>query len=182
MFLSTTDISFWLGIEIRVSQTFRNSVMPARPRFILFGPSKLNGNVTIPTVRTPISRAICATRGAAPVPVPPPIPAVIKTISAPSISVSTASLSDSIASLPISDLAPAPKPLVRFLPICILFSAALFSRSCASVLITMKSTPFIPACIILFTAFPPAPPTPITLRFAFCSARLSNSNSIVFSF
>ena len=46
---------------------------------------------------------------------------------------------------PISDFAPAPKPLVRFFPICILFSAALFSRSCASVLITMKSTPFIPA-------------------------------------
>ena len=163
-----------------MSQTFLNSVIPAKPLFIRFGPSKLKGRVTIPTVKTPISLAICATLGAAPVPVPPPIPAVMKTISAPSINDFTASLSDSIASLPISDFAPAPSPLVRFLPICILFSAALFSRSCASVFITIKSTPFIPAWIILLTAFPPAPPTPITFRFAFCSAKLSNSNSIVF--
>ena len=35
------------------------------------GNNKLNGRVTIPTVKTPISLAICATRGAAPVPVPP---------------------------------------------------------------------------------------------------------------
>ena len=35
-------------------------------------PSKLNGLVTTPTVRMPISRAISATTGAAPVPVPPP--------------------------------------------------------------------------------------------------------------
>lgn len=44
-------------------------------------PSKLNGYVTTPTVRYPASFEIWATTGAAPEPVPPPMPAVIKTIS-----------------------------------------------------------------------------------------------------
>ena len=35
-------------------------------------PSKPNGRVTTPTVNAPISLAILATTGAAPVPVPPP--------------------------------------------------------------------------------------------------------------
>ena len=56
--LSTIDISFWFGILITVSHALRNSVIPASPRFILLGPSKLNGNVTTPTVSIPISRAI----------------------------------------------------------------------------------------------------------------------------
>ena len=47
-------------------------------------PSKLNGVVTTPTVKMPISLAISATTGAAPVPVPPPIPAVTNTMSVPS--------------------------------------------------------------------------------------------------
>src|SRR5690625_6964778 len=46
-------------------------------------PSKEKGLVTTPTVRAPKSFAICAITGAAPVPVPPPIPAVTKIMSAP---------------------------------------------------------------------------------------------------
>ena len=46
-------------------------------------PSKPNGLVTTPTVKAPTSFATSATIGAAPDPVPPPIPAVTKTISAP---------------------------------------------------------------------------------------------------
>ena len=42
--------------------------------------SKEKGLVTMPTVRMPRSCATSATTGAAPVPVPPPIPAVMKTI------------------------------------------------------------------------------------------------------
>ena len=45
----------------------------------LFLPSKLKGYVTTPTVRMPLSLESCATTGAAPVPVPPPIPAVMNT-------------------------------------------------------------------------------------------------------
>ncbi len=41
-------------------------------------PSKWKGLVTTPTVRMPLLRAACATIGAAPVPVPPPMPAVTK--------------------------------------------------------------------------------------------------------
>src|SRR5690606_42010471 len=49
----------------------------------IFLPSKGNGLVTTATVKIPNSRAISATTGAAPVPVPPPIPAAINIISAP---------------------------------------------------------------------------------------------------
>ena len=44
-------------------------------------PSKLNGLVTTPMVSAPLSLAIWATTGAAPEPVPPPSPAVMKTMS-----------------------------------------------------------------------------------------------------
>ena len=43
-------------------------------------PSKWNGLVTTPTVRMPSSRTARAMTGAAPVPVPPPMPAVMKTM------------------------------------------------------------------------------------------------------
>ncbi len=46
-------------------------------------PSKAKGLVTTATVRMPSSRAISATTGAAPVPVPPPMPAVMNSMSAP---------------------------------------------------------------------------------------------------
>ena len=46
-------------------------------------PSKVNGRVTTPIVRAPRPLAIRATTGAPPVPVPPPSPAVTKTMSAP---------------------------------------------------------------------------------------------------
>jgi hypothetical protein len=43
-----------------------------------------------------------------------------------------------------------------------LMAAVEVSSACASVLATMKSTPLNPAAIMLLTALPPAPPTPIT--------------------
>ena len=45
--------------------------------------AKPNGVVTMPTVSAPSSRAMRATTGAAPDPVPPPSPAVTKTMSEP---------------------------------------------------------------------------------------------------
>jgi hypothetical protein len=44
----------------------------------------MNGLVTTPTVSAPTSRATRASTGAPPVPVPPPIPAVMKIMSEPS--------------------------------------------------------------------------------------------------
>ena len=70
-------------------------------------PSKSNGRVTTPTVSAPISFfAISAITGAAPVPVPPPSPAVTNTMSAP-FSASLMSSRDSAAApKPTSGLAP----------------------------------------------------------------------------
>ena len=59
------------------------NLIPSFDISILFRPSNEKGLVTTPTVRIPICFAISATIGAPPVPVPPPIPAVINTISAP---------------------------------------------------------------------------------------------------
>ena len=72
-----------LGITIKVSTCSARRAMPSSACRILRRPSKLNGLVTMPTVRAPLSLATSATTGAAPVPVPPPIPAAMKTRSAP---------------------------------------------------------------------------------------------------
>ena len=53
---------------------------PSTEKAILLCPSKENGRVTIATTKAPASFAIRAITGEAPVPVPPPIPAAIKTI------------------------------------------------------------------------------------------------------
>ena len=82
--LSSTDSRRLFGTTISVSTSSRErldarSRRPAARR----EPSKPNGLVTMPTVSAPSSRAMRATTGAAPVPVPPPSPAVMKTMSEP---------------------------------------------------------------------------------------------------
>ena len=72
-----------MGIVSSVSTIPRSSWMPASAWRMRRGPSNWNGLVTQATVSAPSSLAIAATTGAAPVPVPPPIPAVMKTMSAP---------------------------------------------------------------------------------------------------
>jgi hypothetical protein len=52
----------------------------ASANFMRRWPSKWNGLVTTPTVRMPSSLAARAITGAAPVPVPPPMPAVTNTM------------------------------------------------------------------------------------------------------
>ncbi len=81
-----------------------------------FLPSKMNGLVTTPTVSAPTSRATRASTGAPPVPVPPPMPAVMKIMSEPSRYSLIISWSSNAARRPISGLAPAPKPLVTMPP------------------------------------------------------------------
>ena len=111
----------------------------------------------------PISRAIFATTGAEPVPVPPPIPAVTNTIFAPLRILLIASLSSSAAFSPIRGSPPAPSPCVIFCPMARrLFAFDLF-RACKSVFNAMKSTFFISASIIRLTALEPPPPQPTTL-------------------
>ena len=60
--------------------------------------------------------AMSAMTGAAPVPVPPPMPAVMNSMSAPSIISAMRSRSSIAASRPISGFAPAPRPRVSVEP------------------------------------------------------------------
>ena len=153
--------------------------MPASAFFWRRRPSNVKGRVTTPTVRAPISRAHSATTGAAPVPVPPPMPAVTKTMSAPCSDCRMSSRLSSAACSPISGRAPAPRPRVSFSPIWMRFGAIACKRACASVLTAMNSTPCNPAEIMRFTALLPPPPTPMTLILANWSKPISsNSNTI----
>src|SRR5438132_12902530 len=142
--------------------------MPISAWRIRLRPSNRNGFVTMPIVRAPRSRAIWAMMGDAPVPVPPPMPHVTNTRSAPWSACSTSSRFSSIAWRPISGRAPAPRPRVNFFPICVFTSALLLSRACASVLTEMNSTPCSPSSTMRFSALPPPPATPTTFIRAFC--------------
>jgi len=150
---------------------------------ILVLDSKRKGFVTTPTVRAPCSFAILAITGAAPVPVPPPIPQVTNTISAPFNAAWISSALSSAAFSPISGCAPAPSPFVSFSPICISVGALHSCNACLSVFTAMNSTPAICSSIIRFTALLPPPPTPTTIILAAASDSLvliSNKSSSSF--
>src|SRR5207249_3399938 len=105
-----TDRRRWLGMAISVSTFALSSRMPSSACFMRRLPSNVNGLVTTPTVSEPISLATRAITGAAPVPVPPPIPAVMKIMSAPPRCPRSRSTSSSAACLPTAGLPPAPRP------------------------------------------------------------------------
>ena len=163
---SEIDSSRSLGITMRVSTSSRRRAMPSSAALARRRPSNANGRVTTPIVKAPRLRAILATTGAPPVPVPPPSPAVTNTMSAPFMTSSISSAWSSAACLPTSGLAPAPRPRVSSRPMSSLTSASLMSRAWASVLIAMNSTPLSPTSIIRLTAFTPPPPMPTTLMMA----------------
>ncbi len=155
-----------LGMTMRVSHSLRSASMPASACDARFLPSKENGLVTTPMVSAPSLRAMLAITGAPPVPVPPPSPAVTKTMSAPLRTSSISSLWSSAALRPTSGLAPAPSPRVSSRPTSSFTSASLINNACASVLIAMNSTPLSPTSIIRLTALTPPPPIPTTLMTA----------------
>ena len=134
--------------------------------------SKRNGIVTMATVSSPRDFASRAMIGEAPVPVPPPIPAVIKTIFVSSSKMSSiASKSPSASARPVSGSPPAPSPG----PSCRRSGTALLSSAFRSVLQTRKRTSWRPSQYMLATAFPPPPPTPITLMI---EERVQSTGSI----
>ncbi len=125
-------------------------------------PSNVKGRVTTPTVSAPSERAMRATTGAPPVPVPPPSPAVTKTMSAPR---STSSISSAWPRRPSCrprGRGPS-RPRVSSRPTSSLTSALGMRSAWASVLMAMNSTPLRPTTIIRLTAFTPPPPMPTTL-------------------
>src|SRR5215472_671708 len=164
--LWATASNLSLGMVIMVSTLSTSSAIPRSACANRRRPSKANGLVTTATVRAPISLASEAMMGAAPVPVPPPRPAVTNTMSAPSRASMILSASSSAPRRPISGLAPAPKPLVSLVPNWIFTGARDICSACKSVLAATNSTPSTPAQIIRLTALPPPPPTPITLILA----------------
>ena len=83
IFLSGKSKSLSFGMITKLSTFCLKSSIPLSEFLLLFSPSKLKGLVTTATVRTSNSFATFAITGAAPVPVPPPIPAVINSISVP---------------------------------------------------------------------------------------------------
>ena len=164
----STVSSFWLGMVMRESTLRASSCMPCSATRARLPPSMLKGRVTTATVRMPSSRASCATTGAAPVPVPPPMPAVRKSMSQPSMSWMMRSRSSMAAWRPTSGLAPAPRPLVMPEPICSVVLTSECLSACASVLMHMNSTPSMPLRTMCDTALPPPPPMPSTLMTALC--------------
>ena len=129
VFLSTTCNSLSLGIVIIASTFFFSLSMPKSAFLLRLGPSKAKGRVTTATVSALTSRAHSATTGAAPVPVPPPMPAVINTMSEPRRASKISLRLSCAARSPISGRAPQPNPRVSFSPICILFGDLLISNA-----------------------------------------------------
>ena len=163
---SLIESSRSLGMTMRVSTSSRSAPIPDSAWLARRRPSKVNGRVTTPTVSAPRLLAILATTGAPPVPVPPPSPAVTKTMSAPLRTSSISSAWSSAAFLPTSGSAPAPRPRVSSRPTSSLTSASDISSAWASVLIAMNSTPLSPTSIIRLMALTPPPPMPTTLMTA----------------
>src|SRR5580704_10720419 len=169
---STVSIKRSLGITMTVSTTPIRSCSACSACIMRCLPSNANGLVTTATLSAPSSLASEATTGAAPLPVPPPRPEVMKIMSAPSSASIIFSVSSSAALRPVSGFAPAPNPLVSFAPSCNLVGACESRSACKSVLAVMNSTPSTLARIMRLTALHPPPPTPITFIFAGCSSSL----------
>src|SRR5437870_6956068 len=150
-------------MTISASTVPRNRARPSSAALRRWKPSKPNGSVTTATVRARAWRAMSAMIGAAPVPVPPPSPAVRKIMSAPSTASVSASRLISAARSPCCGSPPAPRPLAARPPIGILRMADDICRACASVLTAMNSTPCTPVSTMRLTALLPPPPTPMIL-------------------
>ena len=101
-----------LGMTISVSTFSLSRCTPVSACTARRRPSKENGRVTTPTVSAPRPREISAITGAPPVPVPPPSPAVMNTMSAPFTISSISSWCASAADRPTSGSLPAPRPRV----------------------------------------------------------------------
>src|SRR6266568_4430862 len=105
------------GMTISASTWLRRALMPSSAVSLRIRPSKPNGRVTTPMVSAPASLAISATMEADPVPVPPPMPAVMNTISESWTTAPSSVRLSSAASRPRVQSPPAPRPRVTLLPI-----------------------------------------------------------------
>mmetsp|Transcript_25255 Transcript_25255/g.45736 ORF Transcript_25255/g.45736 Transcript_25255/m.45736 type:complete len:263 (+) Transcript_25255:819-1607(+) len=157
--------SLLLETTITVSTFLRRRSIASVAWRIRLRPSKPKGLVTMATVSAPDSLAISLTTGAAPDPVPPPMPAVTKHKSVPATMAIISSRLSSAANRPTSGSPPAPRPRVTAAPILSTCAPLALDRpsACASVLMAQNSTPATIVSSILSTALVPPPPTPSTL-------------------
>ena len=169
---SSTSSRRSLGTTISVSTSAASASIPLLAWLPRRLPSKLNGLVTMPTVRAPTSRARRATTGAAPEPVPPPAPTATKTMSEPLSRRLILSCSSKAERWPTSGSAPAPRPRVCSSPMCTVTSATQTCSDWRSVLTAMNSTPGIRASTMRLIALTPAPPTPTTRITGVCGSPL----------
>src|SRR3989337_2273214 len=176
IFLPKTGSNLLLGIVINESTLAVNFLIPSSAINILLRPSTIKGFVTTATVKIPNSLAISAKIGVDPVPVPPPIPAVKKTMSVHAKISRIISRFSSAALRPMSGLAPAPRPLVSSSPNCNNTLARELRKACKSVLAQTNSTPPTFSPIMCSIALPPPPPTPMTLITALVSLFSGSSN------
>src|SRR4029077_16345565 len=111
------------GMTISASTWLRSALMPSSAVSLRMRPSNAKGRVTTPMVRAPASFASSATMAADPMPVPPPMPAVMNTMSESWTTAESSVRLSSAASRPRVQSPPAPGPRVPFVPIWPLTSA-----------------------------------------------------------
>src|SRR5712691_111015 len=162
VFDEATWASRSLGMTMSASTWPRRALMPSSAVSLRIRPSNENGRVTTPIVSAPASFASSATIAADPVPVPPPMPAVMNTMSDSCTTADSSVRDSSAASRPRVQSPPAPRPRVILLPIWTLTSAWQRSSACLSVLTAMNWT-LSAFEIMRLTALPPPPPQPTTL-------------------
>ena len=127
--MSTVWSSRSFGMAMTVSTAPLMSFRPSSACLDRTRPSNSKGRVQMARLRMSSSAARLARIGVAPVPVPPPRPAVRKTMSEPSRISRSFSVSSMAACLPFSGRPPEPSPLVSWWPIWILFGALLAVRA-----------------------------------------------------
>ena len=155
-----------LGMMMRVSTFSFRFWMPFSAWTERRRPSKVNGRVTTPMVSAPSALAISATTGAAPVPVPPPLPAVMKTMSAPFSASSISARCSSAARRPDLGIAPGAEAPGQLAPDVELQVGVAHQQRLGVGVGGDELDPRRPASIIRLTAFTPPPPTPTTLMTA----------------
>ena len=127
----TISSSLSFETTIRMSTCCVSSSIASSACCIRRRPSKENGFVTMPTVSVPACLASSATTGAAPEPVPPPMPAVTKTMSTPRTSASISAAASIADARPTDGTPPAPSPRAVFLPSVMVVSASEADSACA---------------------------------------------------
>ena len=179
----TSSRSRSFGIVITVSTTSRRRSRPHPAFSWRTRPSEANGSVQTAIVSgaaPPESFAHCATTGAEPVPVPPPRPSVMKTMSEFASAFLSSSSASFAACSPTWGRAPAPSPRVSRRPRRILRGAWIVRRCWASVLQATISAPASPSSVRRLMVLQPPPPQPTTLIVVLSEASIASSSASSF--